>query len=109
MRCVQGREIHIAPDCFDGTWEGIPFRTLLTWALEPASEDVMWKLLQKGRADAAAWAQLTGLAEAAAPDPDDLYRYKLLQSTLAVVPPDMTPHFEQRGPPDVPDADLKVD
>lgn len=91
---MQGGHIHIAPDCFDDTWAGAKVTQLLSWALNPAADDILHKLLQKGRADAVAWAQLTGLADAAAPDGDDLYRYQLLQQVLSVSAPDMSAHFE---------------
>jgi hypothetical protein len=83
-------EIHIAPDSFDDTWSMIPYSQLITWALAPADDDVMHKLVSKGRADAVAWAQLTGVLDAAAPDSDDWYRYQLLLGVLQAVPPDMT-------------------
>ena len=71
---MQAGNVHVSPDCFDSTWADIPLRTLLSWALTPASDDVMWQLHKKGRADAAAWARLTGVGDAAAPDVDDWYR-----------------------------------
>ena len=89
---MQGKnEIHIAPDSFDQTWARIGFSQLLSWALTPADDIVLNKLLDKGRADGAAWAQLTGVLDAAAPDADDWYRYQLLQEALAVAAPDMSP------------------
>ena len=82
---MQAGNVHVSPDCFDSTWADIPLRTLLSWALTPASDDVMWQLHKKGRADAAAWARLTGVGDAAAPDVDDWYR-------CASTPPPPSPH-----------------
>lgn len=67
--------IHVSPDIFDSSWAGVPFSTLVSWALAPASDDALHALHDKGRADAAAWARLTGVGDAAAPDHDDLLRY----------------------------------
>jgi hypothetical protein len=86
-----GKEIHIAPDSFDQTWANITFSQLLGWALTPADDSVLRKLVAKGRADGVAWAQLTGVLDAAAPDPDDLYRYKLMQAVIGAAPPNMSP------------------
>ena len=88
-RAVQ-KDIHIAPDNFDDTWADVTFRQLLSWALSPADDTVLDKLRAKGRADAVAWAQLTGLADAAAPDVDDMYRYHYLAEVMSAEPPDMS-------------------
>eukprot|EP00892_Ulva_mutabilis_P006036 jgi/Ulvmu1/3804/UM018_0014.1 len=82
--------VHVSPDCFDATWADIPLQTLLSWALTPASDDVLWQLHDKGRADAAAWARLTGVGDAAAPDIDDWYRYNHLHEAVHVAPPVMS-------------------
>jgi hypothetical protein len=87
---VQSQKIHISPDCFDDTWGDVPLSQLLMWALKPSEEVVLEKLFEKGRADSVAWTQLTGLLEAAAPDPDDWYRYQILQKVAEAVPPDMS-------------------
>jgi hypothetical protein len=87
---VQGQRIHISPDIFDDTWADIPLSQLLVWALKPSDEVVLEKLYEKGRADAVAWTELTGLLEAASPDPDDWYRYQFLQGVAGAVPPDMS-------------------
>ena len=66
--------VHVSPDCFDNSWDGVPFSTLISWALAPASDEALFALHDKGRADAAAWARLTGVGHAASLDQDDLLR-----------------------------------
>ena len=99
---MQYEDIHSAPDCFDDTWADIPFSKLLAWALLPSEDEVLDKLYAKGRADAAAWAQLTGVLDAAVPDQDDWYRYQILQDALTTEPPDMKPLLGKKGEPIVP-------
>lgn len=76
---VQHANIHISPDIFDETWAGVRLNRLVAWALSPCEDEVLQMMFDKGRCDAAAWAQLTGVLDAAAPDPDDWYRYQQMQ------------------------------
>jgi len=47
---------------------------MLQWALTPADDATLRLLTERGESDAAAWAHLTGVLQAACPDPDDWYR-----------------------------------
>lgn len=96
----------MSPDCFDDTWTGIPLTTLISWALAPATDEVLHSLHSKGRADAAAWARLTGVGDAAAPDSDDLLRCRSLPCLLPSCPPVLPspphpPACQPRGSTDI--------
>ena len=73
--CLQVANIHIAPDTFDDSWSAVAIRTMVSWALAPADNETLVKLLERGERDAASWAHLTGVLHAALPDTDDWYRY----------------------------------
>lgn len=60
-----GGGICIAPDSFDPEWE-LTLQQMLAWAFEPADEETLRWLIQRGRKDAGEWARRTGVADAAA-------------------------------------------
>mmetsp|Transcript_23859 Transcript_23859/g.65546 ORF Transcript_23859/g.65546 Transcript_23859/m.65546 type:complete len:315 (-) Transcript_23859:681-1625(-) len=63
-----GSKIQIAPDTFE-PWP-YTFRQMLSWALEPADDEVLVWLMEKGKRDSLTWsAQRKGGLEAPAPEP----------------------------------------
>ncbi|KIY95715.1 hypothetical protein MNEG_12248, partial [Monoraphidium neglectum] len=57
--------IHIAPDLGPGGWP-YDIRQMLSWAFEPADQGMLEELVARGRADARAWAEATGVSALAA-------------------------------------------
>lgn len=55
--------IGISPDTFGG-WE-TPMSQMLSWAFEPADEDMLRGFIARGEADANAWAHAMGVADIA--------------------------------------------
>lgn len=56
--------IHISPDMYSG-WP-YTLREMLAWAFEPAEQGMLEELVERGRADARAWAAATGVGALAA-------------------------------------------
>lgn len=80
------KSIHIAPDCFDDSWADLSLSQLLQWALAPASDAILQEMMDKGAQDAAMWAQLTGVADAACSAPDDWYHESFLIEAAQAAP-----------------------
>lgn len=49
-------DIEISPDSFE-SWEH-PMKQMVSWAFEPAEEDILRLYIEKGRADAQVCAQI---------------------------------------------------
>ena len=56
--------IHISPDIYSD-WP-YTLREMLAWAFEPADQGMLEELVERGRADARAWAAATGVGALAA-------------------------------------------
>jgi hypothetical protein len=54
----------ISPDTYDDTWD-VALSELLRWAFQPAEEERLLSLIDKGKSDARAWAEQSSAIEAA--------------------------------------------